>query len=494
MKGTIVPMWATCAAALLACHPRDAPPATAAAPTPFADSVAAAVALLRNDVTLGAWLEAHPEDSLKLFDRPVRQPNAYGPGPFEFADWCARAKHDRRLAYFYPPTFTAGAELPPSAPADHQRVRREGCKLGLLLMTTAESDSARGDTAAVDLQRALQQRFGAAPVGAGGLSRYWSGTLAWQAGGLGFAVAFSRDSGVEYEAEEEGGPEELVRYGDDQRGLVAVTYRLHPGIADREFAHLDEDDEWPQQDAVAVVRLGAAAAGVADTQAIIRLALRLKRFADDKQRHAERKIPNDSLFAVLEAWIAAARALPGPARGAALFAADALLDYGHNQLDAFSFGREADSSARVRLMALGARFTWSHYDIVDYIYTRSWRQEARGLEPGGVVADSLFSAEVEHPGVCASPDTVIQEVTRYLTSPRPVAMQTRAHLALGRAYADKLLGRAPGDAAARAAEHYRAALRLGRGTPLEAVAWREAWRVSAGLLPVRLRFYCSSGD
>ena len=73
-------------------------------------------------------------------------------------------------------------------------------------------------------------------------------------------------------------------------------------------------------------------------------------------------------------------------------------------------------------------------------------------------------------------------------------MMARAHLILARGYADQLLGPTPGDAAARAAQHYREVLRLARGTPLEETAWREGWRVSAGLLPVRLRFYCSSGD
>lgn len=481
-------------ALLLACQSHDRTPDPAVA----ADSGLAAFDLLKSDVTLGAWLQAHPGDSLKVFDRPNLQPHAYAPGPFEFGDWCARAKgHENgsrtvRLAYFYPPALTPGAQLPASD--DHQRVRGDGCTLGLLLLVRPESDSSRGVARAVDVQRALQQRFGTAPVGAGGLSLYWSGTLAWQAGGLAFAVAFSRDSGADYESEEEGGPAELTRYGDDQRGVVAVAYRPRPGIGDREFAHLDPDDERPQQDAVAMVHLGAQAAGVADTQRLLRLAGSLQRFSDDQQRHLEKRIPNDTLFATLEAWIAATRALPAPRRAAALFAADALLDYGHNQLDAFSLSRAVDSVARVRLMALGAGFMWSHYDIVDYVYTRSWRAAADSLGAEGAVADSLFSAETEHPGVCVAPDSVIAATLRYLTAPRPAVMQARAHLALGRAYGDKLLRPGAGVAAAQAARHYREALRLLRGSPLETVVWREGWRVSAGLLPVRVRFYCSSGD
>ena len=356
---------AGCAMAVIACASRERAPAQAS--TPFADSVSAAVSLLRSGMTLGAWIAAHPGDSIKLFDLPNLQPNFYSQRPFLFGDWCARAiRHGpiTALAYFYPPMFAPGADLPPSQPDAHQRVRRAGCALGLVLLVSPESDSSRGKAAAADLLRSLQQRLGNAAVGAGGLSPAWTGTLAWQAGDLGFAVAFSRDSGAELQAEDEGGPETLVRYGDDQRGLVAVVYRLRPGggIGDWEFGTLDEDDRQPEH-------------------------------------------------------------------------------------------------------------------------------------PNAASPDSLFSARVEHPGGrCVRADSVIAQVGRYLaTRPAPV-MQARAHLVLARVYADRLLGPTPRNAAERAAEHYREALRLGRGTPLESVAWREGWRVSAGLLSVRLRFYCSSGD
>ena len=55
-----------CAATLLGCRGRDRAP-----DAPFADSVAAAVGLLRTGTTLGAWIAAHPEDSIKLFDLPL---------------------------------------------------------------------------------------------------------------------------------------------------------------------------------------------------------------------------------------------------------------------------------------------------------------------------------------------------------------------------------------------------------------------------------------
>ena len=340
-----------CAATLLACRGRDRTPV---ADSPLADSLSAAVGLLRAGMTLGAWIEAHPADSLKPFDLPNLQPNYYSPRPFVFGEWCARAiRHDTitRLAYFYPPVFTPGADLPPSEPDAHQRERRAGCTLGLVVFASPESDSSRGVAAAAALVRPLQQRFGASSIGAGGLSLYWSGSLAWQSGGLGFAVAFSRDSGVVYQAEVEGDPVERVRYGDDQRGLVGIAYRLRPGIGDWEFGNLDADDE----------------------------------------------------------------------------------ETGH---------------------AVIARGSW----------------------------------------ICVRHDTIIAQATRYLEAPHPPVMMARAHLILARGYADQLLGPTPGDAAARAAQHYREVLRLARGTPLEETAWREGWRVSAGLLPVRLRFYCSSGD
>jgi len=50
-----------CAATLLACRGRDRTPV---ADSPLADSLSAAVGLLRAGMTLGAWIEAHPADSL----------------------------------------------------------------------------------------------------------------------------------------------------------------------------------------------------------------------------------------------------------------------------------------------------------------------------------------------------------------------------------------------------------------------------------------------
>jgi hypothetical protein len=45
-------------------------------------------------------------------------------------------------------------------------------------------------------------------------------------------------------------------------------------------------------------------------------------------------------------------------------------------------------------------------------------------------------------------------------------------------------------ARAKALEHYRAAFRLERGTARAQKAWKEAWRLAAGLPPTSGRYFC----
>jgi hypothetical protein len=45
-------------------------------------------------------------------------------------------------------------------------------------------------------------------------------------------------------------------------------------------------------------------------------------------------------------------------------------------------------------------------------------------------------------------------------------------------------------ARAKALEHYRAAFQLEHGTARAQKAWKEAWRLAAGLPPTTERYFC----
>jgi len=222
--------------------------------------------------------------------------------------------------------------------------------------------------------------------------------------------------------------------------------------------------------------------------------------------------PSDStVVATLRAWATYARGLPPERRAAALFVADASMEWTFRSTAAARDGPEGDAM-REQLEALGATFA----RVYDWYYTRGWLWDAWRIRPGGSIADRIFLEPLplgfSDDPICGATTErfrqVIERGERFLDSPHGPVIEGRAHLAIARAYAD-IVGLAHGGVVANtyfgsetyrgeapsarrhAVRHYAAALdRLG-ATLAAPVIWREGWRVASGLPPLDTRFACT---
>ena len=180
-------------------------------------------------------------------------------------------------------------------------------------------------------------------------------------------------------------------------------------------------------------------------------------------------------------------------------------------------GSPSDTGAVIRaLTSLGAGYVYGELGAA-FEYTGNWLRAARTLDPGGPVGELAFLVQLEAgfgEPLCNGPHAgewfraVIDEGERYLRAPHDRAYTARVHLLVADAYRDivALANGAAGDyadpsryrseepaARARAVEHYRAAITAepGLGPGSRRAAWREAWRLLAGLAPAdQLRFFC----
>ena len=179
----------------------------------------------------------------------------------------------------------------------------------------------------------------------------------------------------------------------------------------------------------------------------------------------------------------------------------------------------ADTSSILhRLRSLGAAFDTAALSG-DVLYARNWLREAYRLDPRGPIGDRAFLDLLARgfdtsPSCAEGPEAfrrVIEEGEAFLLrvdaepeggrDPRILAevhyriaeaQRDIVALASGHSsYADPETYSAEAEAArASAVEHYRAALTLDPHAPGATAAWSEAWRLSAGLPPAGLAFYC----
>jgi hypothetical protein len=146
-----------------------------------------------------------------------------------------------------------------------------------------------------------------------------------------------------------------------------------------------------------------------------------------------------------------------------------------------------------------------------YSYTLNLLEESRRVQPTGALADAAFLLMLERvfpvAGVCKADEfrVVITEGERFLKSPHDRATTLIVQRAVADAYRDIVslsAGAAleysnPSDYANEAAparrlalDHYRAVLALDSTSASSREAWREAWRLTAGLPTTSLRYFC----
>jgi len=502
-------------ALLTACRP-------SAGASDFPTYVARELGELHAETTPAAWMQAHPNDSLAIFERRLATESD--------ERWCARAMQRSvvggasavRYAYFYPPELPADLALPP---AENARLVQEHCRLGAIWVETPATDSTSGRALAEQTRDALTRRYGPVraapdpwvsqalsdPARAAAVSQL-AGAESMRLGLDFFGAAYWRvagrwtaDSGVVVSAFDRG-----LEAGR-ARVLAFATFPftgLRAGRASIENEERAERKMWSL--VVQATRLSGIDTAIAN-RLLATFAAAEKAFLSSGPDAArpQARVVESRLVAAAKDWIAASRDLDPPHRAAALLAIDQVLG---SAAMGYVLAQEGAGPTRQALTVLGARFVYNELGGGDG-YVHSWLDEARGLDssgPAGRLATiALLRLGFNESGMCGGAEHASQRVSaaaeQLLQSSTDSVENAELHflaadgytdivaLAVGaaREYADssEFVAAAP-QARRRAIEHYRQGIARDPRSPDSRDAWLTAWRLLAGLPPTTTRFYC----
>jgi hypothetical protein len=443
---------------------------------------------LRPGVSLADWKNAHPDEPVIAADTTasLRQ----------FGDWCAAAqrritigRHEvTRTALFYPPA--PGVLALPDSAADLLR----GCELGLVWVSVPAGDSASGARLTDSVRTQLAEAFGRlvnGPVQFYG-SAYWSNVSRFRQGSVTAVAAFRNTPAATDSARD--------------RAVLAFAYQPNAGIGTGDDAPSvartwSPPDTMPLDSVVDQSRLGI--------EGWAPLAALLRRAEAERQATVSSPARVDTLARALRRWLSASQAQPLPARAAALYVADAVLN---RSLCAFVRCDHPADSEVTALRALGAQLAFEPLGA-SWVYQRTWLVQARVLDRDSPLGRRILleqmNAGFDFSGNCANGPEGFRKVIdlgeKYLARVPGSPIEPDVHFLVGEAYRDivalahgagsdyadvsRYTPEAPA-AAQSAIEHYRLAMRAGANSPVAQAAWRQAWWLKAGLPPRDVRFFC----
>ncbi len=452
--------------------------------------MAAMVAEFREGTTLAEWRKARPADRVGRFE--VKAADGHRGAD---TDWCARASATVRLAdggsvertaYFFAPERKTEQPLPPQ---DSDPDLISICTLEHLWVEIMPPTVETGTALAQQLRAALQQRFGApetkAEVSFLG-SAAWDQKSKWKNGNTLIVSAYDQTIGGE-------GRKRVLALVTT---AVADKYGFNFGVV-KGF----EDDYAPTRESLRRVE---RAAGLEEQVAALEAFLD----ASNPNREGAPQEPcgdGAELPKVLTRWLETAKQWEGQRRAAVLLVADLATTVSQKcYLD------ENQEATRGQLKALGAGLEYSPLGAA-WVYTRSWLRQVVRTQPTGQIGEMAFVEWMGtgfREGCCCqgeSPERVIKEGERYLQQKRTPETEAQVHFLLADAYRDivALAGgagmeygspevyepQAP-QARLKALAHYRAGLKLESQSEQAQHAWREAWRLIAGLTTGETRFFC----
>jgi hypothetical protein len=404
-----------------------------------------------------------------------------------------------RQAYFYPPDSPHTLAIPPLADS---LASRAGCTLGAMTVEADEPQLGRGRLAADSARAAISRAIGAelprpskSPID----NPNFSSRGIWRTARMSVISAFdSVRSQTELGAEL---PPKLI--------AIAV---ISGGPADPERP---DDSEVASASASEAVWLDSAIAIAAlgdSANAAVRALITPDGSSTAQQEggSALDSLQRDSLrVATVELWTRAAKRLDPRRQAAAFFVADRVVQ---GAVPWIQQGERSmsDSLALLRLRAAGAHYQYNEPDA-GYTYTLNLLEESRRVLPTGALADAAFLLLLDRAfpsaGTCRSDEfrEVIAEGERFLKGTHDRVTTLAVERAVADAYRDivSLAGGSgsewanPSDYARESAparrlalDHYHAVLALDSTSAASRDAWREAWRLAAGLPTVRLRFFC----
>lgn len=452
---------------------------------------------LRESITLRSWRTLHPSDRV---ESSLKEDGSGG-----FDKWCARAvaepiDHERsakRVAYFYPPPPPDPALLPIP---DEPRRLIEQCSLGALTVEQ-EVDAADADTVRDRVRRTLNDEFG---PGTFGVRLHWADrgspatTGVWKPQGVTVASTLILPDANAAATRQRG--RSLVVAVNRSSGVVLDDSIVPAEQRAADTAHARRVNARVRE-AIRIAAVGGEAErGIRASLAIIAAAAPPLRFPTTTQRMR--------IVHAIAGWLKAATTLPASRRAAALLVADSLVE----QSGAAFLNEKKPSLTRRILQSRGATFEWSELDG-GFSYAHDWLKEALRLDaygPAGELAFlSLMEKGFETSFACGDQGgegflTVIDRGQKYLQSSHATERLAYVHLLVARAYADVVLLEAdraygveiqdyypqPAVAHRNALDHYQAALNMPLDSSAAREAWSEAWRLSAGMMPLRTYFYC----
>lgn len=463
--------------------------AQSTAPTPagLAQQVADELAAADPGTTAAAWLQAHPAEKLEIYNgRQLAN---------DTEKWCARtvARHADgsgipwiRSTYFYQPEAPADDVLPPSgaSPGD---VLVHSCRLGLVWIEVPETDPARGVPLTLAITAALTAHWGAAqsPKMPGGFgSAGWVETRQWQAKGAIITAAYDQFG------------------GKGHRALVRMAFPNSDALHD--VAAETEQDRVEHRATLEGLLRRVAQAGMPGPATAEMSALLSK-----PDYFSATNLPRDTeVVSAFRDWLAAAKSQPPGPQAAALLAADCVLAF----LD--QNGVQMGAQARAEMAQLNARYVMNQL-AGGPVYAHGLLRAAKGIATPGPAQDAILLVEMERgfdeTGMCSAGSEefapVIAQGESLLAGARSLLPETLAglHFMVADAYTTIVWLATTTDAEyhdpakyrpqaasarAKALEHYRAALQLEHGTARAQAAWREAWRLAAGLAPTTGRYFC----
>lgn len=459
------------------------------APSPnndLAQQVVHEIAEVKSGATPAQWLQTHLDEKLQRFNGEQYANDTQ--------HWCVRtvvargaaSRHWTRSVYFYDPQPPEDDALPALGA---RTILETSCQLGLLWINIPEANPAVGTKLTEDIQAALASQYGSGSMPSrldlGGFgSAGWTTARQWNVDGAVITVAYDQFK------------------GQPHRTLVRMAFANSDAIHDlgNETKHARTDlmariDELVRK----VKETGLPAQATTDMLTLLQ--------AHD-YFNGQNPPSGAEIVAALRGWLTAAKSQPAAQQALALLTADRVLD--------FLGPRNSDvgDPVRAELKSLGADYVHDELAGAD-VYAHSLLKEAQALAPPGPSADEVLLFQMERgfddTGMCSAGEEeflqVIHEGESLLAGARSLPTSTLAslHFMVGDAYATIawLAKSTVGgyndptkyqpmeeSARAKALDHYRAAFRLEHGTPRAQKAWKQGWRLAAGLTPTSGRYFC----
>lgn len=463
----------------------------------FPHWVAEQLSELKDGLTLAQWKRNHPDETVFLFGTGGHADILIND------DWCARAelsvvlpggKTAVRHSVFYPPVAPSTFELPKEDEIAKDHIDNN-CALGIIWINLLEYDEAQGKTLALQVRDIIDQRFGKGEADTP-LKRvdakYLSQTGRWQVGNAVIISAY--DTFPTIAAISAG------RITFEKKVFALGFLPLSDFSRDGERFYGDRYGI-NRADNVQRIREAVMTANISrqDGDAL------LSYFPANGGTPTLKPNEAESLITLLERWIAASEKLDSTRKAGALIVADQALDHMQGQIGTSSI--EKGGRQRRRLEKLGAKFF--NYELEQsYLYDHSWLEAARTIDSAGPMGDLAFRMLMEMG--CSSYgkfgyQEVINQGEEYLKKDHNSMNRAEVELLVADAYRDMValsLGKGEGfvipedfnedalSARQKALMHYKNALPLLKASALTPGAWREAWRLTTGLPPAGLRYYC----